>query len=270
MHSISEANVCQGQAFSIGIDGPVATITLERAFKRNALDDQTVDGLGKFFETVPENIEVIILCGRGHHFSVGLDLANITPHTVTQAMQHSRAWQRAFDRIQYCRVPVIAVLKGAVFGGGLEMACACHIRIAEASTLYRLPECQLGIFVGAGGSVRISRLAGLAVLTDMLLTGRTLNASEGMHAGLAQYLVENGQGLDKARELAQKIRRNTPTANFGVIQILPRLAEQSDQAGLLTEAMMLAIAQSEPETMTRLAQAVKATRNAHCSGQRQR
>lgn len=253
-------DVDQPEPVHIELDGSLAILSLDRPTLRNALDDRTVASLERFFSAVPEQVETVILQGLGRHFSVGLDLQAMGRHSAAQAMHHSRTWQRVFDRIQFCRVPVIALLRGAVFGGGLEMACACHIRIAEKSAMYRLPECQLGIFVGAGGSVRVMRLTSLATVTDMLLTGRTLDARQGHDAGLSQYLVGTGEAMPLARELAQKISRNTAMGNFGVIQLLPRIAEQSEQAGLLSEAMMLAIAQSEPDTMQRLARAVDATR----------
>ncbi len=90
-------------------------------------------------------------------------------------------------------MPVIAALHGAVVGGGLELASACHIRVADDSTFYALPEGSRGIFVGGGGAVRIPRLIGTARMTDMMLTGRVYNAEEGERTGLAQYLVPQGQ-----------------------------------------------------------------------------
>src|SRR6185312_14054953 len=103
-----------------------------------------------------------------------------------------------FDRIQYCRVPVIAALKGAVIGGGLELACAAHIRVADPSAYYALPEGSRGIFVGGGGSVRLPRLIGVARMADMMLTGRVYSATEGLTLGFAQYLTEADGALTKA------------------------------------------------------------------------
>ena len=97
-------------------------------------------------------------------------------------------------QIQFGRVPVVAVLHGAVVGGGLELAAACHIRVAERSAFYGLPEGQRGIFVGGGGSARIPRLIGVARMTDMMLTGRVYDAEEGQRVGLSQYLVDRGRG----------------------------------------------------------------------------
>ena len=113
----------------------------------------------------------MVIHGIGDHFSSGLDLSELTEHDATEGLRHSQMWHRVFDRIQYSRVPVIAALKGAVIGGGLELACAAHIRVAEPSAYFALPEGQRGIFVGGGGSVRLPRLIGVARMTDMMLTG---------------------------------------------------------------------------------------------------
>jgi enoyl-CoA hydratase/carnithine racemase len=161
-------------------------------------------------------------------------------------------WHRVFDRIQYSRVPVIAALKGAVIGGGLELACAAHIRVAEPSAYFALPEGQRGIFVGGGGSVRLPRLIGVARMTDMMLTGRVYSATEGSAYGFAQYLVEEGGALRKALELAERIASNAPLTNFAVLQALPMIAESNPQTGLLMESLMATVAQSDKEAKRRI------------------
>ena len=161
-------------------------------------------------------------------------------------------WHRVFDRIQHCRVPVIAALRGAVIGGGLELACAAHIRVAEPSAYFALPEGQRGIFVGGGGSVRLPRLIGVARMADMMLTGRVYSAAEGVTLGFAQYLTEAGGALAKAMELADKIAGNAPLTNFAVLQALPMIAESNPQAGLIMESLMATVAQSDKEAKQRI------------------
>lgn len=235
------------------LQGAVARITITRAAKRNALSDVLVRAIQTCFETLPATARVAVLSGEGGHFCAGLDLSEIRQRDTCEAMHHSRMWHAAFERVQFGRVPVIAVLHGAVVGGGLELAASTHIRVAEESAFYALPEGQRGLFVGGGGSVRISRLIGVAPMTDMMLTGRVLTAQEGHQAGVSQYLVGAGEGLDKAMELAGRIARNAPMSNYGVMHVLPRIADQSIQDGLMTEALMAAIAVSDPETNSRLA-----------------
>ncbi len=233
--------------------GAVAHLRLARSEKRNALDDVTVLGLETFFTRLPKDVRAVVLTGEGAHFSAGLDLSEVAEqHDPLEGVLHSRMWHRAFEAIQFGRAPVIVAMHGAVVGGGLELAAAAHIRIAERSAYYGLPEGQRGIFLGGGGSVRIARLIGVARVQDMMLTGRTLGAEEGHQAGVTQYLVEDGKGLEKAMELAAKAASNTPTTNFAVLHALPRIFVSDPASGLLTESLMAAIAEMSPEAQQRL------------------
>jgi len=143
-------------------------------------------------------------------------------------------------------VPVVAALQGAVVGGGLELASACHIRVADETTFFALPEGTRGIFVGGGGSVRIPKLIGVARMTDMMMTGRVYNAVDAERIGLAQYLVPSGEALNKAFELAKKIGSNAPMTNYALMHALPRIAEQPADQGFITESLISGIAQSTP------------------------
>ena len=234
--------------------GPVLVVQLTRPAKRNALSDSTMLGLERIFANIPGDVGAVVLHGEGDHFCAGLDLNELSGHDTVDGVLHARMWQRVFDCIQFGRVPVVAALQGAVIGGGLELACAAHIRVAEPSTFYALPEGQRGIFVGGGGSVRVPKLIGLARMADMLLTGRVFPAEEGYKIGLAQYLVEAGAGLGKALELANKIAGNTRMTNFAILHALPRIAETSQDTGLMLEALMSAVAQSAPEAQQRVEQ----------------
>jgi enoyl-CoA hydratase/carnithine racemase len=154
--------------------------------------------------------------------------------------------------VQSGNVPVIAALHGAVVGGGLELASACHIRVADESTFYALPEGTRGIFVGGGGSVRIPRLIGVARMTDMMLTGRVYNAQEGERIGMAQYLVPTGTAFEKAMEIAQRVATNAPLTNYALMHALPRIAEQPADHGFVTESLMSSITQAAPEAKARV------------------
>src|SRR5881394_1193328 len=232
--------------------GAVLTVGLNRPAKRNALNDGIIDAIGDCFAHLPDGIGAVVIHGIGDHFSSGLDLSELTEHDATEGLVHSQMWHRVFDRVQYCRVPVIAALKGAVIGGGLELACAAHIRVAEPSAYFALPEGQRGIFVGGGGSVRLPRLIGVARMMDMMLTGRVYTATEGASYGFAQYVTETGNGLGKALELATKVAANAPLTNFAVIQALPMIAEANPQTGLLMESLMATVAQSDKEAKRRI------------------
>lgn len=233
--------------------GAVAKITLCRGAKRNALSDELVRELQNCFNSLPAAAHAVVLTGDGSAFCAGLDLSAMRAINTTEAVHHSRMWHAAFECISFGRVPVVAVLHGAVIGGGLELASACHVRVAEPSAFYALPEGSRGLFVGGGGSARISRLIGVARMTDLMLTGRVLDAQQGMDAGICQYLVDEGQGVEFAMALAAKIAGNSPMTNYGVMHVLPRIADQSIQDGLMTEALMAAVASSDPQTQGRLA-----------------
>ena len=230
----------------------VAVIRLMRSAKRNALSDGLVLGLRDIFMNLPASVRAAVVDGDGPHFCAGLDLSELGERDASQGVLHSRMWHEALRQVQFGAVPVVAALHGAVVGGGLELASACHIRVADSSTFYALPEGSRGIFVGGGGSVRIPRLIGAARMADMMFTGRVYKAEEGERIGLSQYLVPEGQALDKAVELALRIAENAPMTNYALMHALPRIAEQPSDQGLMTEALMAAVAQSAPEAKFRL------------------
>src|SRR5215831_7998856 len=146
--------------------GTVAVLRLNRPQKRNALDDESIIGIEQFFTSLPDGIGAVLLAGEGEHFSAGLDLTELRERDVAEGIAHSDLWHRAFEKIEFGKVPVVAVLHGAVVGGGLELAAAAHVRVAERSAYYSLPEGSRGIYVGGGGSVRLPRLIGVARMTD--------------------------------------------------------------------------------------------------------
>ncbi|MEV8375933.1 crotonase/enoyl-CoA hydratase family protein [Kribbella sp. NPDC056861] len=230
----------------------VAVLRLDRAAKRNALDDATVLGLESFFSSPPAWARAVVLDAAGDHFSAGLDLSALTERDTLGGLEHSMMWHRAFARIEQGGVPVIAVLRGAVIGGGLELAAATHLRVAEPSAYYALPEGQRGLFVGGGASVRIPRLIGVHRMADMMLTGRVYDAQAGQDLGLSHYLVGPGEGLTKALELAATVAANAPVTNFAVLQALPRIAEADPAQGYLLEALMAAVASGSEDAKTRM------------------
>jgi enoyl-CoA hydratase/carnithine racemase len=232
--------------------GGIAVLTLDRPQKRNALDDATVLGIEAFFHDLPKAVKAVVLNGAGEHFSAGLDLSELTERDTAEGVEHSRMWHRAFQLVEFGRVPVVAVLHGAVVGGGLELAAACHVRVAEASAYYALPEGSRGIYVGGGASVRLPRLIGVSRMQEMMLTGRSYGAEEGQALGLSHYLVAPGQGFAKGIALAKRIAENAPLTNFGIMHALPRIAESDPASGYLAEALMAAIAQGSDEAKARL------------------
>ncbi len=232
--------------------GEVMHIRLNRPAKRNSISDDLLAQLHTVFIHWPKAFRVAVISGEGEHFCAGLDLSEVSERNITEGMQHSRAWHACFDAIQYGPVPVIAVLHGAVVGGGLELASSAHLRVAEDSAFYGLPEGTRGIFVGGGGSVRISRLIGVARMTDMMLTGRVFDADEGQQFAISNYRVGEGEGLPKALALAQKIAGNAPLSNYAITQALPRIADLSASDGLFMESLISSIAQGDEAAKERV------------------
>ncbi len=235
------------------VEDGIAVVTLARPQKRNAIDDATVAELRAFFAAPPAEARAVVLHGEGEHFSAGLDLSTLAERNAEQGIAHSRAWHHAFRTIEFGAIPVVAVLHGAVVGGGLELAAACHIRVAETSAFYALPEGSRGIYVGGGASVRLARLIGVARMADMMLTGRGYTATEGAALGFSQYVVPDGEGLAKGIALARRTAQNAPLTNFAILQALPRIAAADPETGLLMESLMSAIAQDSAEAKRRLA-----------------
>lgn len=249
-HPIMERAAANG--VSMDMQGAVAVVRLCRPTKRNALNDAMIEALRDVFQNLPPEARAAVIYGEGDHFCAGLDLSELKERDAGEGIHHSRGWHTALNAIEQGPVPVVTALHGAVVGGGLELACATHIRVADDTTFYALPEGTRGIFVGGGGSVRVPKLIGTARMIDMMLTGRVYSAQDGEHVGLAQYLVPKGGALDKAIELATRIATNAPLTNFALTHAMPRIAEQPADHGFFTEALMASIAQAAPEAKTRV------------------
>jgi enoyl-CoA hydratase/carnithine racemase len=208
--------------------------------------------IGQRFDELPASTRAVVIDGEGDHFCAGLDLSELKDRDATEGLHHSRSWHKILTAIEFGSVPIVAALHGAVVGGGLELASACHIRVADDTTFFALPEGSRGIFVGGGGSVRVPKLVGAHRMMDMMLTGRVYKAAEGVSIGMAQYHVPAGQALVKAIELAERIAQNAPMTNYALMHGLPRIAEQPADHGFFTEAMLAAIAQSAPQAKARV------------------
>ena len=235
-------------------DDGVHVVTLNRQTKRNALDSHTIEELVTFFSTAPRaGVRAIVLAGSGDHFCAGLDL--IEHHTADRSpadfWQLCLRWHEAFNKMEYGGVPVIAALKGAVVGGGLELASAAHIRVADKTTYFALPEGQRGLFTGGGATIRVADLVGKARMIDMMLTGRVYQGQEAVDIGLAQYLVE-GSSLDRALDLARKAAQNLPLTNFAICSAISHMQNMSPLDATYAEACVAGVVNTQPEARARL------------------
>jgi enoyl-CoA hydratase/carnithine racemase len=238
-------------------DGDLALIGLNRPDKRNAMSPELREQLLAAVLRAGDEAKCAILFGHGSNFCAGLDLAR-----ASQTWNAAGGMQRLpfrynreteMEAIARGRIPVVAALHGATLGGGFEMAAAAHIRVADETTFFGLPEGARGIFVGGGGSVRIARLIGFARMQDMMLTGRVLKPDEAERYGAVHYVVPKGEALAKARELAAAICKNAPLTNFAVTNSLPRLQDLSYDDGIYFERMVAEFTRS-PESVERVNQ----------------
>ncbi len=234
------------------MEGPVALIGLNRPTKRNAISDIMITELQLAVARAGHEARVGILFGHGEHFSAGLDLAEHVERTPVQGIAHSQTWHRVFDAIERGPIPYIAALHGGVIGGGLELAASAHIRVADSTAFFALPEGQRGIFVGGGGSVRIARLMSATRMTDMMLTGRTLSAETAERLNLVHYLTDAGKTMDEARRLAKQIASNAELSNYAITNALSRIQDLSHDDGLFFESLMAAFTQTSPDATLRL------------------
>lgn len=249
----SESPVMPEPMLLIAVEGPVAVLTMNRPAKRNAMCDALLEQIDAFFRAPPAGVKVAILTGTAGHFCSGLDLSEHVARDAEGTMRHSRGWHQVMDRIQFGGLPVVSAMVGAVIGGGLELAAATHVRIAEPSTIFQLPEGRRGIFVGGGASVRVGRILGADRMIEMMLTGRKYGAEEGLALGLTHYVAPEGGALARARELAARIAANAPLSNYIMIQALSRIEDMAKADGLFTESLCAALTQTSPDAREGLA-----------------
>lgn len=233
----------------IDVSDGIATLTMSRPAKRNAMCDDLLAAIDGFFSAPPKDVKVVVLTGTAGHFCSGLDLSEHVSRDAEGTMRHSRAWHAVMDKIQFGGLPVVSAMFGAVIGGGLELATATHVRIAEPSSIFQLPEGRRGIFVGGGATVRVGRILGADRMTEMMLTGRKYGADEALALGLTHYSVGDGEALPMAQDLARKIASNAPLSNYIMIQALGRIEDMSKADGLFTESLCAALTQTSPDAV---------------------
>ncbi len=225
----------------------VATLTMNRPDKRNAMCEELLEGIDAFFSNPPDEVRVVILTGTEGHYCSGLDLSEHVHRSAEDNLYHSRSWHSVMEKIQLGGLAVVSAMYGAVIGGGLELAASTHVRIAEPSTIFQLPEGRRGIFVGGGATAHVGRILGADRMTEMMLTGRKYNAAEALALGLTHYSVGEGEALEFAQKLAGKIARNAPLSNYLMIQSIARISDMSRSDGLFTESLAAALSQTTPD-----------------------
>ena len=193
-----------------------ATITINRPTKLNALNVATINELHKAFKSLNKNneIQVIILTGSGEKaFVAGADISEFAHFSVDEGMKLAAEGQeKLFDFVENLNTPVIAAINGFALGGGLELAMACHIRVASDNAKMGLPEVSLGVIPGYGGTQRLPQLIGKGRAMEMIMTAGMITADEAFRTGLVNHVVPQTELLEFCNGIAQKILKNSPNA----------------------------------------------------------
>jgi enoyl-CoA hydratase len=226
------------QQLTIDVGDRIATLTINRPEKLNALNDETIAELGSAFDELRlrEDVGGIIVTGAGRAFAAGADIAELAVQTPVIAKARARGAQEVFRRFETSPKPVIAAVNGFALGGGCELAMACHIRIAADNAKFGQPEVKLGLTPGYGGTQRLARLVGRGRALEMLLTGEMIDAAEAFRIGLANRVVPPAELLTAARESMEKILANGPLAVALCIEAVDRGLGMTLEEGTLLEA----------------------------------
>ena len=200
----------------------ISLITINRPSKLNALNRATIKELHEAFDKAEddEDIRVIILTGSGEKaFVAGADISEFADFNVKEGAKLAKKGQEIlFDFIENLSTPVIAAVNGFALGGGLELAMACHFRIASDNAKMGLPEVSLGVIPGYGGTQRLPQLVGKGKAMEMIMTAGMISAEEALHYGLVNYVVTQDELLPMAEKIAGKITRNSPSAISAAIK----------------------------------------------------
>lgn len=233
------------QNITVDVAEEVATVTINRPDKLNALNDLTVGELGRAFEEIhgAEGVRGVILTGAGAKaFVAGADIAELAVQGPREGRERARRGQEVFRRIETSPRPVIAAINGFALGGGCELAMACHIRVAADNAKFGQPEVKLGIGPGYGGSQRLPRLVGQGRALELILTGEMIDAREAYRIGLVNAVVPQAELMRTAQEMMKRILANGPVAVALSIEAVVRGVElplddamrlEADHFGLL-------------------------------------
>ena len=233
------------QFLTFGVADRIATITVNRPDKLNALNDATIHELGTAINEARERDDVagILLTGAGRAFIAGADISELAGQTPLAAARRARVGQQIFRRFETSPKPVVAALNGFTLGGGCELAMACHVRIASELAKLGQPEVKLGILPGYGGTQRLPRLVGRGAALRLLLTGEMIGAAEAFRLGLVDQVVAPDALIETATALLRAMVANAPLALAGCIEVVDRglslpldegCAIESDYFGLLS------------------------------------
>ena len=216
----------------------IATLTISRPEKLNALNNATIAELGAAFDEARHSDDVggIIITGAGRAFVAGADIGELASQNPIAAKARARGGQETFRRIETSPKPVVAAINGFALGGGCELAMACHIRIASENAKFGQPEVKLGLTPGYGGTQRLARLVGKGRALELLLTGDMIDAGEAFRIGLVNRVVPPAELMEAARAVLGRILENGPLAVALCLEAVDRGLGMALDDGMVLEA----------------------------------
>ena len=216
----------------------VATITVNRPDKLNALNDATIAELGQAIDEARARADVggIVLTGAGRAFVAGADISELAAQRPSDAKDRARRGQEVFRRFETSPKPTVAAVNGFALGGGCELAMACHVRIASEQAKFGQPEVKLGIVPGYGGTQRLPRLVGKGRALQLLLTGEMVDAEEAFRIGLVNKVVPAAELMTAAEGMLRQMLANAPLAIALCAEAVDRGLEMALEEGLVFEA----------------------------------
>ena len=219
----------------------VQTLTIDHP-PVNALNQETVTALADAVEAATKDpeIRVIVITGAGKIFVAGADLEELALWNERAALENVSRVKTMMSMLRNCPKPVIAAINGMAAGGGLELAMACDIRIAQQGIQMGLPEVTLGVLPGAGGTQMLPRLIGTGKALELLLTGRLVSALQALDMGLIDFIADEKTALDQAQELAQAMAKNAPLAMAGIKASVYATLSTPLEEGLVKESKQFA------------------------------
>jgi len=222
----------------LAVDERIATITINRPDKLNALNVDTVGELDRCMTDLADRADVgaIVITGAGRAFAAGADIGELAALTPAGAQAFAERGQRVLRRFETSRKPTIAAVNGFALGGGCELAMSCHVRVAAESAKLGQPEVKLGLSPGYGGTQRLPRLVGRGRALELLLTGDAVSAAEALRIGLVNVVVPAADVLSRSRAMAAAMLQQAPLALAACIAAVDVGLEYGLEAGLAVEA----------------------------------
>lgn len=237
---MSQTTTREFQTLTLSTDGAVAIITIDRPEKLNALSSQVLEDLRHLVTDlrVREDIRAVVITGSGEKaFVAGADISELAAlNDIETGREFAQNGQAVFTLIESSPKPFIAAVGGFALGGGCELALSCHIRIASENAKFGQPEVNLGIIPGYGGTQRLTRVLGRTLATELILTGRMMDAREALEQGLVAKVLPQADLMPTALQMAATIAAKAPLAISAALECIVQGIDESIEEGLGREA----------------------------------